>query len=78
MRVFFQLSRLGGKNYKRSQVQACPGATGFGYENIINFNGPGLPSLHLSISGLGQGFTVQGYFCSSAAASPNGTVFIRL
>ena len=32
----------------RSQVQACPGATRFGYENIFNVNGPGLPSLHLS------------------------------
>jgi len=34
---------------------------GFGYENILNVNGPGLPSLHLSISGLGQGFNVLGY-----------------
>ena len=43
----------------RFQVQACPGATGFGYDSIFNVNGPDLPSLHLSVSGLGQGFTVQ-------------------
>jgi hypothetical protein len=37
-----------------------PGVTGGGYEIIFTVNGLGVPSLHLNIPGLGQGFKVQG------------------
>jgi hypothetical protein len=43
----------------RFRVQARPGATGCGYEIVFTFSGLGLPSLHLNIPGLGQGF--KGY-----------------
>ena len=41
------------------RVQACPGATGCGYDIFFAFYGLVLPSPHLDMLGLGQGF--KGY-----------------
>jgi hypothetical protein len=43
----------------RFRVQTRPGAVGFVNEIVFTVNGFGLPSLHLNIPGLDQGF--KGY-----------------
>jgi hypothetical protein len=55
--IFAQFCR--NNETDRFQVQACPGATTGGYEEILTFNSLDLPSLYFSIPGLGQGFKVQ-------------------
>jgi hypothetical protein len=43
----------------RFGVQACPGATGCGYEIVFTFYEHCFPSPHFDMPGLGQGF--KGY-----------------
>jgi len=50
--------QVSGKRVQRFRVQACPGATGCGYEIVFTFYEPGFTSPHFDMPGLGQGFSV--------------------